>query len=72
MAKTNLQSIEIVIREAIPHPFVEIHYAYTTSDNEDMTKSREIWGLLSGAQQTTITDIITAVRTRITNAEGIV
>lgn len=75
MAKTNLAPIRVSIREADPPTrpdlSVEVAYAYTTSDGETMSKTRDITANLSATQRTKVEELVTLIRSRISTAEGI-
>lgn len=75
MAKTNLAPIRVSIREADPPTrpelIVEVAYSYTTSDGETMSKTRDIKANLSAAQRTQVEALLSAIRGRLSAAEGI-
>jgi arabinogalactan endo-1,4-beta-galactosidase len=75
VAKTNLLPIRIRIMESLgPDPTahtVEVAYTYTSSDGDQMDKTRDITNSLSAAQKTAVTSLVTSIRARITSNENI-
>lgn len=75
MPKTNLAPIRVSIREADPPArpdlIVEVAYAYTTSDGEPISKTRDVTANLTAAQHVKVDELVALIRARLVAAENI-
>lgn len=72
MAKTNLTGTRLTtIRRSDASVGVQVAYEYTTSDGEQMSKTRDITEQLTAPQLANLTGDLTAVENKIKAVEGI-
>lgn len=73
MAKTNLRDVRVTAwRNDVGEAQLKVAYVYDTSDNEPLSKTRDITPFLTAAQLQQVTDFLAFVEARIRAREGIV